>query len=55
MKRKSIFLARTVMLLSQLYYVFVLSKTNPVIVYENKRTDVSLFGSLDIHFNGVWC
>lgn len=33
MKRKSIFRARTLMLLSHIYSVFVLSETNPVIIY----------------------
>ena len=57
MKRKSIFHARTVMLLSQIYNVFVLSKTNPLVIYKNKMTTVAfcLFGSLGIHFYDVWC
>lgn len=57
MKRKSIFRARTVMLLSQIYNVFVLPKTNPVVIHKNKRTNIAfcLFGSLGIHFYDVWC
>jgi len=57
MKRKSIFRARTVMLLSQIYNIFVLSKTNPVIICTNKRTSIAfcLFGPLGIHFYDVWC
>jgi len=65
MKRKSIFRARTVMLLSQIYSVFVLSKTNPVIIYVYiyiyvyiciyKNIYFFMFGSLGIHFYDVWC